>query len=139
MIFSCPTGEGAITSRRSSGSASATVPASSTDVVEEEYAAAAMAICCVAILMQHPTNALAMKKLEGLRQLTELIHDSEHNEVGKQRVGGDISSLTAWLRGTCFNFGGCYDIYIYIYIPFFLRHPNTLGDQILQAQSSARV
>lgn len=49
--------------------------------MEEDGAAAAQAICCVAILMQHPTNAQAMKRARGLRQLTDLIQDSEHNEV----------------------------------------------------------
>lgn len=47
----------------------------------EEAAAAAQSITCVAILMQHPTNSLVMKKIGGLETMTELIQDSEHNEV----------------------------------------------------------
>ncbi|CAM9873374.1 unnamed protein product [Pylaiella littoralis] len=53
----------------------------STAAAEEQAVAAAQAASCVAILMQHPTNALAMKRGGGLGQLTELIFDSEDSEV----------------------------------------------------------
>eukprot|EP00904_Undaria_pinnatifida_P004808 jgi/Undpi1/1457/HiC_scaffold_11.g04848.m1 len=75
--------EGSRSTRYSDSSAAAaaaaTVPSDNT--VDEEGAAAAQAMSCVAILMQHATNALAMKRVGGLRQITELIHDSENNEV----------------------------------------------------------
>lgn len=54
---------------------------SSAAATEEEGAAAAQAASCVAILMQHPTNAHAMNRGGGLRQLAELIFDSEHSGV----------------------------------------------------------
>ncbi|CAN0320770.1 unnamed protein product, partial [Ectocarpus sp. 12 AP-2014] len=60
----------------SSRSAAATAAAA-----EEEGTAAGQAASCVAILMQHPTNALAMKRAGGLKKLAELIFDSEHGEA----------------------------------------------------------
>lgn len=49
--------------------------------VDDQCVAAAQAICCLAILAQHPTNALALKELGAMTQLTEIIEDSEHNKV----------------------------------------------------------
>lgn len=54
---------------------------SAAQAAEEEAVAAAQAASCVAILMQHPTNAHAMKRGGGLGQLAELILDSEDSEV----------------------------------------------------------
>ena len=66
---------------------SKSAPSSAAAVAEEEEAAAAaQAACCVAILMQHPTNAHAMKRTGGLRQLAELIFESEDSEVSWARV-----------------------------------------------------
>eukprot|EP00903_Cladosiphon_okamuranus_P006097 g6007.t1 len=65
-----------------SRSQSRSAPSSTAAAVEEEEAAAAaQAACCMAILMQHPTNAHTMKRTGGLRQLAELISDSEDSEV----------------------------------------------------------
>ncbi|CAM9399461.1 unnamed protein product [Ectocarpus sp. 12 AP-2014] len=65
------------TSTMSSSRSAATAAA----VAEEEGIAAGQAASCVAILMQHPTNALAMKRAGGLKELAELIFDSEHSEA----------------------------------------------------------
>lgn len=74
--------EGDSSRQSRSALSSSSAAAAAATVAEEETAAAAQAMSCVAILMQHPTNAQAMKRGDGLRQLAELVLDSEDSEVG---------------------------------------------------------
>lgn len=86
---------------------SRSVPSSAAATLEEEEAAAAaQAACCVAILMQHPTNAHAMKKAGGLRQLAELIFDSEDSEVVWESLGACLTSLFGACRVMCWPWFG---------------------------------
>ncbi|CAN0100954.1 unnamed protein product [Ectocarpus sp. 6 AP-2014] len=72
---------GGSSKQTSTMSSSRSAAAAAAAAAEEEGTAAGQAASCVAILMQHPTNALAMKRAGGLKELAELIFDSEHSEA----------------------------------------------------------
>lgn len=65
---------------------------------DDEVAAAAQAISCVAILIQHPNNALAMRRARGLRRLINIINESEHNEVHNELTFPFLLSARALTR-----------------------------------------
>lgn len=68
-------------SKQTSAMSSSRSAAAAAAAAEEQGTAAGQAASCVAILMQHPTNALTMKRAGGLKELAELIFDSEHSEA----------------------------------------------------------